>query len=79
MTTCDRCRKRPAVCVVGATRLISLDDSRPTGTVAQAPLEAMGMLAVGETRRSWYYKDETLLVSQTDAWLQLCAVCSGRL
>ena len=84
MTLCERCNRREACRVIGATRIEPNGAPRTridTGTDGQAPLAALGLLRmahamprlVRETSGSWIVE-----YWQHSGWLGLCAECYGR-
>ena len=79
--TCQRCHRR-ACCAVGATRVEPIGEhyrapAYCTGTNAQAPLEALGVLTFAPFPEI-VSEGSLMCLVQTGA-LELCAVCSGRI
>ena len=84
MTLCERCNRREACRVIGATRIETMGEYYErynTGRDEQAPLAALGLLrharrcpvAYGEVSQHG-----PVMYWQHDGWLELCAECYGR-
>ena len=85
MTLCERCGKREACRVIGATRIETMGEYYEpynTGRDEQAPLAALGLLR--HARRcpvayeEWVSQHGHVTYWQHDGWLELCAECYGR-
>jgi hypothetical protein len=78
---CHRCERRPAVCVIGVTRLTQLGSHAKsnTGRFSDAPLEALGLLYSGSRSTATVERREGRRYMKSSAWLELCPICSGRI